>query len=218
MYNILKSEIKYFLIPLLAIAMLSLAFTSFSFLNVYPFDGKYFFTKYFWSLIIGMGTYIFVFIIWSLRKKESRDFLHSKLPLKIREISLARWVFGIAPFLLIYLYLELLRFIIPEEQVPYIRRINGQLGMMFFALAAVDLVMNAWYALELVRYDIKLLYCFIIVVLLISCSAGVVYAVSTSLIAPFYFGGEEFYFFLWGMFLSIISAFVFIQTKNYTSK
>ena len=214
MYNIVKAEIKYFWVLIVAIGLLLAAFTIFAFANIYPFDGKYFLTKYFWSLTIGMGTYVIVFIIWSLRKKESRDLVHSKLPVKIREISLARWIFGVSPFVISYLYLELLRFIIPEEQLPYVRRINAQLGMMFFALAAIDLVMNIWYWLDSKRYDLRLLYTFISVVLIIVFSASMVYVVTIEFIQPFYFGGKEFYFISWGVVLSIISTAVFKHRKT----
>ena len=87
--------------------------------------------------------------------------------------------------------------------------------MMFIALAAIDLVMNAWSALALLRYDKRLLYSFLLIVVLAVSSFGVIYAVSTSVIKPFGFGGEEIYFFIWGLVVSVVDAIIFTKQKSF---
>ena len=215
MLQILKAEIEYFWIHLLIIVMLLLSFTVFELNNIAFFSDIYLFKKYFWSMVIGMGAYIIVYIIWVVRKKELRDRSTIILPLNINQLSLVRWLFGIIPFVFILLYLETNRFILPEQQAIFIDRINGQLGMMFIALAAIDLVMNAWSALALLRYDKRLLYSFLLIVVLTVSSFGVIYAVSTSVIKPFGFGGEEIYFFIWGLVVSVVDAIIFTKQKSF---
>jgi len=215
MYKLLKSEIQYFKLPLAIIVLLPLIFTVFALSNILLFENIYFLKKYFWSMIVGVGTYALVFIIWSLRKKEMREREHALLPITLNNLSFFRWVFGIAPFVLIGSYIELLRNVLPSQQLIFIDRINGQLGMMFIALAAVDLVINTWIALESKRYDKRVIYSFILIVALIILSFGIIYSVSASLIKPLGFGGEEIVFFIWGIIISVFDVFVFAKRKLY---
>ena len=215
MLQILKAEIEYFWIHLLIIVMLLLSFTVFELNDIAFFSDIYLFKKYFWSMVIGMGAYFIVYVIWVVRKKELRDRSTIILPLNINQLSIVRWLFGITPFVFILLYLEMNRFILPEQQAIFIDRIYGQLGMMFIALAAIDLVMNAWSALALLRYDKRLLYSFLLIVVLTVSSFGVIYAVSTSVIKPFGFGGEEIYFFIWGLVVSVVDAIIFTKQKSF---
>ena len=215
MLQILKAEIEYFWIHLLIIVLLLLSFTLFELNNIAFLSDIYLFKKYFWSMVIGLGTYFIVYVIWVVRKKELRDRSTIILPLNINQLSIVRWLFGITPFVFIFLYLEMNRFIIPEQQAIFIDRINGQLGMMFIALAAVDLVMNAWSSLALLRYDKRLLYSFFLIVVLAVSSFGVIYAVSTSAIKPFGFGGEEIYFFIWGFVVSVVDVIIFTKQKSF---
>jgi len=213
MFTLLKSEIKYFRLPLIAIVMLPLFFTVIALNDIKLFSQIYFLKKYFWSAVIGLGTYGFVFMIWSMRKKELRERVHALIPISINKLSVIRWLFGISPFILVGLYIELLRAILPPQQLIFIDRINGQLGMMFVALVAVDLVMNAWIALQSKRYDKRLVYTFLLSFALIVLSFGVIYSVSTSIIKPFGFGGEEIFFFIWGLIISVIDAIIFTKRK-----
>ena len=82
MLQMLKTEIEYFWIYLLIIVLLLLGFTVFELNNIAFFSDIYLFKKYFWSMVIGMGAYIIVYIIWVMRKKELRDRFNIILPLK----------------------------------------------------------------------------------------------------------------------------------------
>jgi hypothetical protein len=215
MFRLLKSEIEYYWLFILPIILLPLSFTSFAINDVKVFTEIYFLKKYFWSALVGLGIYVFVFIILAIRKKELSERKHALIPLATNKISISRWLFGISPFVLVGLYIELHHYFLESEQKIFIDRINGQLGMMFVALVAVDLVLNSWIALESKRYDKKLIYTFLITTLLAVLSFGVIYAVSTSLIKPFGFGGEEIFFFIWGIIISIIDAVVFTNRKSF---
>jgi hypothetical protein len=164
-------------------------------------------------MVVGMGTYALVFTIWSYRKKELRERAPITAPLNLNQISIVRWIFGIAPFILVGFYIEAIRNILPEQQLIFIERINGQLGMMFIFLVATDLVINAWFALGNKRYDKRLLYSLALIIILLLLSVLIIYTVSASLIKPLGFGGEEVLFFIWGIILSIFDLIIFKKRK-----
>ena len=215
MFKLLKSEIEYFILLVLLIILLPLCFTVFAINDVQAFSQIYFFKKYFWSVLVGLGIYALVFIIWTLRKKELRERKHALIPLATKKISISRWLCGISPFILVGLYIELHHYFLPTGQQIFIDRINGQLGLIFIALIAVDLVINFWIALERKRYAKRIIISVMLVITLTALSVGVIYAVSTSIIKPFGFGGEEIFFFIWGIIISIVDAIVFTKRKSF---
>ena len=215
MLIILKAEIEYFKLQILVLVLLPFSFTIFALNDILLFPQIYFIKEYFWSLAIGMGTYLIVYTIWTLRKKELRERLQIVLPLTIQQLSISRWFFGIAPFIFVGLFIELFQSFLPEQQVVFVARINGQLGMMFMALAAVAITINSWFALASLRYDKRLISSFLLVIILVVLSFGVIYAVTTSKIKPFGFGGEEIYFFIWGLIVSVLDAVVFTKRKSF---
>jgi uncharacterized membrane protein len=146
-----------------------------------------------------------------------RERVHALIPMSVKSISISRWLFGIIPFVLVGFYIELLREVLPSEQIVFISRINGQLGMMFIALVGIDLLINSWYALGAKRYDKRIVYIVLIAIIVVILSFGVVYSVTTALLKPLSFGDGEIYFFFWGIILSITDAFVFTKRKTFLS-
>lgn len=215
MFKLLKSEIEYFWLLVLPIIFLPISFTIFALIDIKAFAEVYFLKKYFWSALVGLGIYGLVFIIWSLRKREFRERSHALIPVTTYRRSIIRWIFGISPWLIVGLYIELHHLFIPTGQQIFIDRINGQLGLMFIALVAVDLVLNSWIALESKRYSKKLIYSVFLTFAIAGLSVGVIYSVSTSLIKPFGFGGEEIFFFIWGIVISLIDTVVFTKRKSF---
>ena len=217
MYKLLKNEIEYFIIPISVIVILPLSFTFATLSELQVFSEIYFLKKYFWSTLIGLGIYGLVFIIWSIRKKEMRERVHALIPMSVKSISIGRWIFGIAPYVLVGFYIELLRGVLPSEHLVFISRINGQLGMMFISLVGIDLIINSWYALGSKRYDKRIVYIVLITIVVTLLSFGVVYSVTTAIFKPISFFSEEIYFFLWGIILSVIDAIIFTKRKIYLS-
>jgi hypothetical protein len=146
-----------------------------------------------------------------------RERVHALIPMSVKSISISRWLFGIIPFVLVGFYIELLRRVLPSEQIVFISRINGQLGMMFIALVGIDLIINSWYALGAKRYDKRIVYIVLITIVVLLLSFRVVYSVTTALLKPLSFGDGEIYFFFWGIILSITDAFVFTKRKTFLS-
>ena len=188
MWELIKAEIEYFKIPLMAIVILPLSFTIFAMADIHLFHQTYFLKKYFWSMVLGVGTYAFVLIIWTIRKKEMRDRLHSSLPVSLNQTAIIRWLFGIAPFILTWIYIEMLRNVIPVAQTIFMNRINAQIGLMFIFLTSFDVIINADNSLVYRRY-VKL---FLIILVLIFLSLGVIYLVTISVIPPFPIGESQF--------------------------
>ena len=215
MLKLLKAEIAYYKYFFIGILLLPTMFLISAMNEIIPFTDVYFLNKYLWSMIVGMGTYILVYSIWALRKKESRERLIIMVPLSISNLSIARWLFGIAPFVIVGLFIGQLINILPEQQLIFIARINGQLGMMFMFVVAVDLVINAWFAFEFIRFDKRIIYSFLLTVSLLALSFGVISSVSTSLLKPFGFAGEEIYFFIWALIISIIDLYIFAKRKSF---
>ena len=215
MLKILKAEIEYYNLLILLLVILPLCFTIFAENDILLFTNIYFLKKYFWSVLVGLGIYGIVFAIWSSRKKELRERIHALIPVKLKKRSISRWILGISPFIIVGFYIEMHHYFLPEQQVIFIDRINGQLGLMFIALAGVDLVINMWITFESKRYDKKILYSFSIVVGLLVLTFGVIYLVSTSIIKPLGFGGEEIFFFIWGTILSVLATILFSKRKSY---
>ncbi len=215
MLKIFKYETEYFKLLIIVIAVLPLIFTVFAMNDFLLFQQVYFLKKYFWSVVVGLGIYAFVFMIWSLRKKELRDRKHILLPVSLKKIAFSRWIFGVAPFILTFFYLEIIRFCLPEQQIIFVERISGQLGLLFIFLAALDLLINASFAINQNSILKQKIFLAGILLMLLISTIIVSNLVSDSGIKPFPNGGEELFFFIWGLIISIIDVFVFAKRKSF---
>ncbi|MBU0473416.1 MAG: hypothetical protein KKF62_04575 [Bacteroidetes bacterium] len=215
MLHLLKTEIEYYKYYLGGIMLLPILFLLFAMLNIHLFQETYFLKKYFWSMLVGIGTYALVFILWTLRKRELRERIFASLPLTINQISIARGLFGVLPFLVVGIFIELLNKIVHDEQVIYIHRIFAQLGMMFIFLMAIDLVLNSWNVFARLEIFLRVGLILVLMVLILATSSSVIYAMSSSILKPFGFGGEEIYFYIWGLILALIDIIIFTKRKTF---
>ena len=215
MIKILKAESQYFLIPLGAMICLPLIFTVYIMSDIILFADVYFLKKYFWSMIIGLGGYMFMFIIWAIRKKESRDRYHHTFPLTLNHITFIRWVFGVIPFLLIGIYFEILANMVPERQIIFVNRASAQLGIFFIFLVSYDLVMNITILItnKFHKHSYTILLGAIIII--ISASILFIYSMSESVLKPIPPLSQEIYFFVWGFVLSLVDLSAFKNRNNY---
>ena len=211
MLKILKAEIEYFKILVGIIVLLPIIFSVFAITNTLGFNKTNFLDKFFWAILVGLGTYFFVFILWTIRKKEARERLHAVLPLGLFKISIVRWLLGISPFLATWIYLEISRVFISANYLIYIDGIIAQLGLLFIFIVSFDITLNYSYAL----LNTEVLHLIIVPVIIIAISVTIIYLVAFSIIPPFIFGGSEFYFMSWGLLLSIWDAYVFRKRKSY---
>lgn len=212
MLKILKAEIEYFKIPLIAMAIPLIAFSVFASADIHLFQNGRVLKKYFWPLSIGMGTYALVFIIWIFRKKELRDRSHSVLPISLDKITFTRWLFGIAPLILIWTYLELLRNFIAADQIVFVFGINLILGFMYLFIVSFDLILNL--DENLLKYKIIINY---LVAILIAVSSIIISVLifKTSVLPILVIVGNEFYLLAWVLLLSILDAYVSRKRKSF---
>ena len=212
MWKLIKSEIEYFKMPLIVMVIPLIGFAIFASADIYFFQSGRVLKKYFWPLTIGMGTYALVFIIWTFRKKELRDRSHSVLPISLDKITFTRWLFGIAPLILIWTYLELLRNFITADQIVFVFGINLILGFMYLFIVSFDLILNL--DVNLLKYKIIINY---LVAILIAASSVIISVLifKTSVLPIPVIVGNEFYLLAWVILLSVLDAYVFRKRKSF---
>jgi hypothetical protein len=140
MYRLIKIELNYFMTPLLTIIVLLLAFTLFALGDIKLLSDVVFLRKYSWSMIIGLGSYGLVFILWAQRVKEIHERMIYLLPVSINSKRWGRWIFAILPFSLVVIYIQLFHFFLPDEWNLHIGRISAQIGFLSMALACIFII------------------------------------------------------------------------------
>ena len=217
MWQIVKAEIAYNKSLLLLLLLLTIIFTVCAVINLKIFNDSYFLGKYFWSIVIGLGSYLLIYIIWALRVKEKRERLQILLPVGIKRLAAGRWLFGILPFLFVFIYLEFNRTFIPPEWFVFIDRIYSQLSLLLIFLVTLGIARELWYANKS-KYDLKKLLlsasiCIIIIFisfLIVNYSAKFDPVLSGRRI-------DEVIFIFWGIFLSIFFLIIYIKRKSFLS-
>ncbi len=213
--KLILAEIKYYKPVFIAMSLPLIIFTLSGLADVKVLTKLEFVDKYFWSITIGMGTYMLIYGIQVARIKEQRDRLHAILPVKQSYFSMARYVFGLLPVVVTAVYLVLLGYILPSDWFVYVIRVVAQLGLLFIALGALSILY------EIVKFgsatkgaNINLIAsaAFVIISIL---SAGLIYGVTISIIKPLPVGGDEMYFYLWALVLTNVSYIIFMRRKSY---
>jgi len=212
MNTLLKSELKYFIILIRFITILPMIFIVFALLNTNFFDKNDFLYKSFWSILVGLGVYFFVFIIWIIRYKETRDRLHLVLPITLFNLGVNRWILGVSPFLLTWICLEVLQIFVMENYLEHIDAVIAQLGLLFIFIVIFDIVLNFHFG----SIKNKFWNPIIVAAILVIVSIIVVYSVTYSIIPPFFRGGGELYFMTWGLLLSFLDIYAFTKRESFT--
>ncbi len=212
MLKILKAEIEYFKIPLIVMVIPLIAFAVFAAADIHLFQNGRVLKKFFWPLTIGMETYALVFIIWTFRKKELRDRSHSVLPISLDKITFTKWLFGIAPLILIWTYLELLRNFITADQIVFVFGINLILGFMYIFIVSFDLILN----LDAIIFNYTFIISYLVAIIISALSVIISFFIfKTSVLPILIIVGSEFYFIIWVILLSILDAYVFKKRKSF---
>lgn len=113
--RIIIAEIKYYQAVFTAMTLPLIIFTLCAITDVKVITTMQFVDKYFWSITIGLGSYLLLYGLQANRLKEERDRLHHSLPVKLRYLAASRYTFGILPVILIAIYLKLLVYILPAD-------------------------------------------------------------------------------------------------------
>lgn len=215
MWNLFKAEVSYNKSHLIMILAMPLFF---AFGMQYGFrliTGVDFFEKYTWSILVGLGSYMFIFIMWQQRYSEKRNMQHFLLPVSIKEIVLARYIFGIFPFVYVLIALWLTKIILGEMIEVQLYRILAQLGMMFAALAFIQLMMDIWSIKTNMDANKWFLVIGSIGCVIVFISMYAVFEILIPSYRALIGEGEELMFFLWGLVLLTASNFVFVKRSTY---
>lgn len=217
MMKLILTEIKYYKPVYIAMAMPLAIFTLFGIADVKVITKLLFIDKYFWSITIGLGSYLLIYGMQANRLKEERDRLHNSLPIKLNYNSSSKFLFGISPIIFIAVYLKLLVFIFPADWLVFINRVYAQLGLFFIFLGALSILY------EIVKFNSKLrpaftgLIVFSTFIIIAILSWGLIYSLTQSLIKPLPIGGDEFYFYIWALVLTGVSSLIYIKRKSYVA-
>ncbi len=215
MWKLIRTEIVYNKYLFGAQLILLVAFTTFALMDISPFENSYFLGKYFWSILVGLGIYLLVFALWSIRKKETRDRLHGLVPVNIKRLSIMRWVLGVSPFLLGIIYLESLEFVLPHGQQVFVGRINAQLSLLFIFIASFDLIINMDNYLGILFSKYRYRIVGVTAALIIVLSSLLIYLIIQLEIDSILIFGDWIFFFIWGFLISIVSTVIFSKRKSY---
>lgn len=215
MLRILKTELSYFIVPLLGITLLTLFFTICAAINFQIFINIEFLHKYSWAILLGLGSYAIVFFIWMNRVIEKHEMIISLLPRTNRNKSFNRWIFAVLPFVVLIIYLQFIHFFLNEYWNVHIGRISAQIGFLSMALSAIFITRDLWF----VKHEKDDLYKYLIGLLVFFMAAAgaifIIYIFNYTLVEPLYFYQEELMFLIWGILISSISLISYKNRKNY---
>ncbi|MBU1100167.1 MAG: hypothetical protein KKA84_07160 [Bacteroidetes bacterium] len=215
MWNLFKAEVSYnkwYLFMILAMPLL------FAFGMQYGFKlitGVDFFEKYAWSILVGLGSYMFIFIMWQMRHSERRNMQHALLPIPIVDIALARMVFGVLPFAYVLVVLSITHQLLGEIIEVQLYRIFAQLGLLFCGLAFIQLMMDIWSLKTNMNEKNWFLIIGSIGCLIVFISMFAVFEILIPAYRQLFREGEEWMFFLWGLILLTASNFVFVKRSTF---
>lgn len=215
MLKLAKSEISYFIWIYISIGIMLICFTLFAVWDIKLFEYSRFLSRYFWSAIIGLGCYAVVFAIWTTRRKEKRDRQIMLLPLSVSQVSRARLLFGLSPFLMIFISLMIFRLFASSEWKTFIDRINAQTGLFFILLSTIALIYslnNKWLTDSIFIKISKVISILVITILPVFFFLN---AVTFSVIPALPILTEEFYSYLTALFVMYIATLAFRKQESF---
>ncbi|MDX1699809.1 MAG: hypothetical protein R3250_04275 [Melioribacteraceae bacterium] len=215
MFKLIKNEIEYFKIPLLAILFLLSMFTLFALYDIELFSDVEFLKKYLWSMIIGLGSYGLVFILWSQRVKENHERMIYSLPIKINSKRWSRWIFAILPFVFVMVYIQILHFMLSGDWTLHVGRISAQVGFLSMALAGIFIVRDFWFVKQNKGHGYKIFSGSVIFIIAVLGEIVINRIYSYNIITPFYIHQEELMFFTWSILFSSFSLVLYSKRKSY---
>jgi hypothetical protein len=172
-----------------------------------------FLNKYFWPLTIGLGSYFLIYGMHVNKNKERHDRILATLPLDIKFRTTYKFVFGVLPIVLIILYLELLRTILPAETHRTITRIDAQLSLLFIFLGIMSTSVD-YLRCPTNKKGRSLKSAMIVIVLALS-SALFIILVGSEIIPPIIQGRDEIYFYLWGFVMAVVASVIYYRRTSF---
>jgi hypothetical protein len=215
MLRIIKTEMDYFKVPLAAILVLLMFFTLFAFNDIQVLSKNDFFKKYFWSMIIGLGSYGIVFLLWMQRVKEKHERIMALLPISLKTKKWSRWIFAVLPLTTAFIYIQLLHPFLPENWKIHVARISAQIGFLSMALASILIIRDIWFIISTRRELFKIFTGAVIIIFTAMGAFIITFIFNYDIVEPLYVHQEEFFFFLWALLISLSSLITYGMRKNY---
>ena len=215
--NIVSEEVRYIQAVYIAIAVPLIIFTLMGIADIKVIMNLSFVDRYFWSITIGIGAYMLIYGMNMNRVKEQRDRAITLLPVSLKARTVSKLIAGILPVLLIWCYLEILKHTMRNDWVVFVERVNAQLGLFFILLGTISIL----YEFTKMKLNMNsMIYGLSVIAIFISIAlttAGLLYLVTYAYLINLPIGGDELYFYTWGLILTIISMGIFYRRESYVS-
>jgi hypothetical protein len=211
--KLLMNDIRYYWFVFTMMSIPLIIFTILGLMDVQVNMTVEFLNKYFWPLTIGLGSYFLIYGMHVNKYKEKHDRLHSYLPIHIKTRAIHKFVFGVLPIIMIVTCLEILRYVLPVENLETIRRIDAQLSFLFIFLgimsSSYDFIQCPTKRKKRSRQSV------LIVLILSLSSAGFILLVASEIIPPIIKGRDEIYFYLWGVLMAMVASIIYYKRNSF---
>jgi len=222
MWQLVKSELKYYRIAFTAPIFFTILFQIIEFYILKTTSGMRNNLTHFKNIDLWSGYYTFVllysiFSIWSTRFKEKRERLSELLPVSHKQLALSRlWLTSI-PFVVLLLYFITVKVIVIniwniELSVPLL-----QIGLVFTLSAGLILVRDAWFShwSSLKRFQAVFVPTSVILIIVVAILLNPFdsYGNSALIISEY----VDIMFYLIGSTIMIITIFSYQKRKSYLS-
>jgi len=226
MWQLVKSELKYYQVAFTAPIFFSILFQAMGFFvlyitsdleiqsghskNIESWDG-------FYSLVI----FISIFSIWSTRFKEKRERFLALLPLTAKQIALSRFWFAVIPMTILVFYFLVLHLIINFVWNISLSLPLLQLGIIFILFAGFIRARDDWFShwnfgkRTQAAFVSVLIIQIIAVVLFVTLSES--YEGSVSSLGKAFYHYVKIIFYLLGLVIMVTTIFSFLKRKSYLS-
>lgn len=215
MYRLIKIELEYFKVPLFAIVLILLSFTYFALNDIRLFSEIDFLKKYFWSMVVGLGSYGLIYYLWTQRVREKHERMIYLLPISLNSKKWSRWIFAVLPYLFVMIFIQILYSFLPEDWNQQIGRISAQVGLLSMALAGIFIIRDYWFTEQQRGESFKVVVASAIILIAAIGAVAIIRISSYDIIPPIYIYQEEMMFFVWGIIISSMALLFYVKRKNY---
>ncbi len=211
--QLLINDLKYYWFVFMMMSLPLIIFTILGLTDTYIDLNMEFINKYFWSLVIGLGSYFLIYGMHVNKYKEKHDRVLAYLPVPLKNRAIYKFAFGIFPIVSIVFFLEFLRTILPDSLNTTITRIDAQLSLLFIFLG----IMSTSYdymkcPTKKIKHSIRSAS---IVIILSLLSAGFIILVGSETIPPIVKGRDEIYFYLWGIVIAVVASVIYYRRESF---
>ncbi|MFC2084517.1 hypothetical protein ACFLS9_05625 [Bacteroidota bacterium] len=215
MWRLLKEEIKYNYHFMVGVFIMFPAYSIFAITDTNIMSERLFGVDY-WGGIFSLMFYVLFFGFWISRIKERRNRMLFLLPLDIKSIAIVRALFNQLILLTAICYLVVIHLLI----LPVWHEASGgilvQIGMVFIIFAAVIIIRDLWFIIEV--NDLTKLAVMFIALCCILAGTFIIFVYLRPLLYDSLGNiSGKIVFSVWAIILLSITVCLFIKRKSYLS-